>query len=106
MVLHSDININEITTFSKHETGSGNITYKAESGNDDVVMSTITLSTCFDNVGFKNLVDMYINNNLQGDVLRYVENITNKSNNTDGLIGAYSRVYRSRPNMNNQRYPR
>ena len=106
MILHSDININEITTFSKHESMSGNITYKAESGNDDVVMTTITLSTCFDNVGYKNLVDMLVNNDLQGDLLRYVENITNNTNNTSGLVGAYSRVYRRRPEMNNQRYPR
>ena len=105
MILHSDINISEITTFSKHETTSGNVTYRAESGNDDVVMSTITLSTCFDNIGYKNLVDLYTNNNLQGDVLRYVENITNISNNTDGVIGAYSRVYRRRPEYNNTRYP-
>ena len=105
MVLHSDININEITTFSKHETYSGNISYRAESGNDDVVMSTITLSTCFDNVGYKNLVDMYVNNDLQGDVLRYVESITNNSNNTMGLIGAYSRVYKRRPELYNNRYP-
>jgi len=105
MVLHSDININEITTFSKHETTSGNVTYRAESGNDDVVMSTITLSTCFDNIGYKNLVDLCVNNNLQGDALRYIESITNRSNNTDGLIGAYSRVYKSRPSMNNNRYP-
>ena len=105
MILHSDININEITTFSKHETFSGNITYRAESGNDDVVMTTITLSTCFDNIGYKNLVDIYVNTDLQGDVLRYVENITNKTNNTEGLIGAYSRVYRRRPEMYNSRYP-
>jgi len=45
MIIHSEINIKEITTFSKHETTSGIITYKAESGNDDVVMTTITLST-------------------------------------------------------------
>ena len=105
MILHSDININEITTFSKHETTSGNISYKAESGNDDVVMSTITLSTCFDNVGYKNLVDMYTNNDLQGDVLRYVESITSNSINSGSLVGAYSRVYRRRPEMNNSRYP-
>lgn len=106
MILHSDININEITTFSKHETASGNITYKAESGNDDVIMSTITLSTCFDNIGYKNLIDMMTNNDLQGDVLRYVETITNRTNNTGGLIGAYSKVYRNRPSMSGQRYPR
>ena len=106
MILHNDINIKEITTFSKHETSAGNVTYKAESGNDDVVMSTITLSTCFDNVGFKNLVDMMVNNDLQGDVLRYVENITSNSSNSGSVIGAYSRVYKRRPELYNSRYPR
>jgi len=106
MVLHSDINISEITTFSKHETTSGNVTYRAESGNDDVVMSTITLSTCFDNVGYKNLVDLYINNDLQGDVLRYIENITSKSTNTGSVVGAYNKIYKRRPEYSNMRYPR
>lgn len=106
MILHSDININEITTFSKHESTSGAISYKAESGNDDVVMTTVTLSTCFDNIGFKNLIDMYVNNDLQGDVLRYVENITSQTNNTGGLIGAYGRVYKNRPAISGNRYPR
>jgi len=106
MILHSEVNINEITTFSKHETTSGNVTYRAESGHDDVVMSTITLSTAFDNIGYKNLVDMLVNCNLSGDVLRFVESITSKSNNTEGVAGAYSRVYRNRPSMNNNnRYP-
>jgi hypothetical protein len=106
MILHNDINIKEITTFSKHETSAGNVTYKAESGNDDVVMSTITLSTCFDNVGYKNLIDMFVNNNLQGDVLRYIESITAKKETAAGVLGAYSRVYRRRPEINNSRYPR
>jgi hypothetical protein len=100
MILHSDININEITTFSKHETNAGNITYKAESGNDDVVMSTVTLSTCFDTIGFKNLIDLYVNNDLQGDALRYIESITSKSINNNSLVGAYSKVYnRRRPEI-------
>ena len=106
MILHNDININEITTFSKQETYAGNITYKAESGNDDVVMTTIILSTCFDNVGYKNLVDMCVNNSLQGDTLRYIESITSNSDNTNSLIGAYSQVYRRKPEIFNVRYPR
>jgi hypothetical protein len=106
MILHSDININEITTFSKHETSFGNITYKAESGNDDVVMTTITLSTCFDNIGYRNLVDMMVNNDLQGDVYRYVENIVGRANNSTGVIGAYNRIYRRKPSISGMRYPR
>jgi len=105
MILHSEINIKEITTFSKHETTSGMITYKAESGNDDVVMTTITLSTCFDNIGYKNLVELYVNNNIQGDMLRYVENITSMSENTAGIIGAHSRIYRRTPAISGPRYP-
>jgi hypothetical protein len=105
MILHSDININEITTFSKHETTSGAISYKAESGNDDVVMSTITLSTCFDNIGYKNLLNMMVNNDLKGDALRYVENITSISNGGGGVAGAYSKVYRRRPDYYSNRYP-
>lgn len=105
MILHSEINIKEITTFSKHETSSGMITYKAESGHDDVVMTTITLSTCFDNIGYKNLVELYVNNNIQGDMLRYVENITSMSENTSGLVGAHSRIYRRTPPMSGSRYP-
>jgi len=106
MILHSDINISEITTFSKHETSAGNVSYRAESGNDDVVMTTITLSTCFDNVGYKNLVDMYTNNDLQGDVLRYVEGITMNSNKSTGIVSSYNKVYKKRPeSLSNLRYP-
>ena len=106
MILHSDINISEITTFSKHETSAGNVSYRAESGNDDVVMTTITLSTCFDNVGYKNLVDMYTNTDLQGDVLRYIEGITMNSNKSTGLVSSYNKIYKKRPeSVFTQRYP-
>lgn len=107
IILHNDINISEITTFSKHETASGNISYRAETGNDDVVMSTITLSTCFDNIGYKNLIDMYVNNDVQGDTLRYIENITNSNNKVGNIINVYSKVYKSRPDkVSSMRYPR
>lgn len=106
MILHSDINISEITTFSKHETASGNVSYRAESGNDDVVMTTIILSTAFDNVGYKNLVDMYTNNDLQGDILRYVEGITSNSNSSGSMASSYNRIYKRRPeSIGNLRYP-
>jgi hypothetical protein len=39
------------------------------------------------------------NNSLQGDVLRYVESITNRTNNTDGVSGAYSRYIRKDQNF-------
>ena len=96
IILHNDINIKEITTFSKHETSAGNVTYKAETGNDDVIMTTITLSTCFDNTGYKNLIDMYVNTNLQGDALKYIESITDKKETASAIIGANNRYRNNR----------
>jgi hypothetical protein len=70
-------------------------------------MSTITLSTCFDNIGYKNLVDLYVNNDLQGDTLRYIESITSVNDKIGNMMGSYSKVYKRRPdNIFTPRYPR
>ncbi len=82
MVIHNDVNISEVSTFSKHVTPGGSVTYRAETGHDDCVMTNVLLSTAFDNIGFKNLVDMYISNELDGDVLQYVERFANEKSAT------------------------
>ena len=79
MVIHNDVNVSEISTFSKQITPGGNVTYRAESGNDDCVMTNVLLSTVYDNVGFKNLVDMYISTELGGDILQFVEKFAEES---------------------------
>jgi hypothetical protein len=60
IILHNDITVIELKSFSKKETPSGEITFKSESGNDDCVMSMINLSSLFDHYEFKNLVDTYV----------------------------------------------
>lgn len=98
MILHSEINILEIAGFAKHETISGSVTYKAEAGHDDVVMTTVLLSTVFDNVGYKNMIDMYVNNELDGDALKFVEEISENRGlpKMDDFMGAYKKVYSRR----------
>lgn len=64
MVLHNDSTIVELKSFSKHETPSGEITFRSETGNDDCVMSMIVLSSLFDNMTYKNMVDTYSDYNL------------------------------------------
>jgi len=59
MVLHNEPTITELKSFSKKETSSGEITFRSETGNDDCVMSLINLSSLFDAVDYKNLVDSY-----------------------------------------------
>lgn len=58
--LHNDVNINEISTFTKKETPGGGFTYKAESGNDDTIMTLVTLSSVFSHVQYKNLIENYM----------------------------------------------
>jgi len=100
MVIHNDINITEISTFSKQVTPGGNVTYKAETGNDDCVMTNVLLSTVYDNPGFKNLVDMYISSELDGDVLQFVEKFAEETSGS-ALTGNFSamrqKVYGNSP---------
>ena len=60
MVLHNESTIIELKSFSKKETPSGEITFRSETGNDDCVMSMISLSSLFDNNYYRNMVDTYI----------------------------------------------
>lgn len=100
MIIHNDVNISEISTFSKQVTPGGNVTYKAETGNDDCVMTNVLLSTVYDNVGFKNLVDMYISNELDGDILQFVEKFaeqTSSSAQAGGFASMRQKVYGNKP---------
>jgi len=59
--LHNDININEITKFTKKDRPGGNFTFNCDGGNDDTVMTLVTLSSVFSHVQYKNLIEMYMN---------------------------------------------
>ncbi|MFW6243474.1 MAG: terminase large subunit domain-containing protein, partial [bacterium] len=60
IVIHEHSTITEMSTFTKHETPSGDITYKAESGHDDCIMTTIILSSVFSNISYKDAIDMLV----------------------------------------------
>ena len=112
MVIHNDVNISEINTFAKYETSAGNWTYRAESGNDDVVMTTITLSTVFDTVAFKNIVDMFINNDLDPETRKFIENFSDNSKGSgkiNDFVGVFKKVYAPKgppESIFGTRYPR
>jgi hypothetical protein len=60
IVVHELSTITEISTFTKHETPSGDITFKAESGHDDCIMTCITMSSFFGLRAYKDFVDAFI----------------------------------------------
>jgi len=96
--LHNDININEISTFTKKETHGGNFTYRCDSGHDDTVMTLVSLSSVFSHVQYKNMIEDYINTKLT----TYEKNLIDKYDNqkTDdkvdynGTKKNYNKVYK------------
>lgn len=51
--------LSEVENFIKVETKSGNITYKADSGHDDIVMGCVNLSTIYETQEFKTMCHEY-----------------------------------------------
>lgn len=98
MVLHNETNIIELKSFSKKETPGGDITFRSETGNDDCVMSLIHVASVFDNTYFKNMVDSYIDFNLndkEKEILIKFLGIKGDGQLADyqSYVGAYKRFY-------------
>lgn len=63
IMVHEEETIKEITTFIKKETNAGNYTFEADGGNnDDICMTIVEVSTVFENVLFKDIVDRLMDN--------------------------------------------
>lgn len=78
--------ITEITTFIKHTTNAGNITYSADgSSNDDIVMTIVNMSSIFSKSEFKSLIEDFINDYPISDIKTLIDDILNKSEQTEGV---------------------
>lgn len=101
IIVHNDSNIKELFVFTKKETPSGQITYQSESGHDDMVMSVINTSSCFNNKQFKDMVDAYIQYNMDNNTRLLMEGnlreTTDDSNtpNIDTFSNNYKNIYRN-----------
>lgn len=95
IILHYEPNINEIKMFAKKETPSGDFTYESESGHDDMVMSLVTLSSLFNNISFKNLIDTFIEKEVSEDFKALIEGMTLEDNSKIDYssIRAYRKIY-------------
>lgn len=101
--LRNDININEISVFTKKETPSGNFTYQSEKGNDDTVMTLVTLSSIFSHVQYKNLIEHMMENSLTKEEKDIIEKYafskkTDEQVNYDSVKNTYKKIYKN--NMN------
>lgn len=99
LIIHNDITINEISTFVKKETPSGDFTYKNDAGHDDVIFSVVTLSSIFSHVQYKNLIE-----DLLGKLPVDIKNLIDKYaySKVDNVVdytavkGKYSQVYKNK----------
>ena len=101
MLLHDQFTINEVSTFTKQDTPSGEVTYRSESGHDDLIMSCITLSTCFYHIGYKDAVDILISTlgSKMSTVIQEFKTKTQEDNpDFTSFTSNYSKIYKNNNN--------
>ena len=102
IVVHDQYTITEISTFTKHETPSGDITYKAESGHDDAIMSCIVMSTVFGMIAYKDAVDGLIasmGSDLEDSISTFISEYDSDRGDISSIVGGYKKIY-NKPSVN------
>lgn len=94
IIIHDPKIIGEMELFTRHNTPSGNYTYKAESGNDDTVMSVIHSVALLNNNSYKNLIQQYIEMKLSEEDKNFIYGIIIKED--DSLINSYQSIIGNR----------
>jgi hypothetical protein len=101
--LHHDHTIREVTTFVKVENPRSNTDkFEAESGHDDCVMSTVGVCTLFNNTGFHDLLDFYIDKELDHDHIHWIQE---KLDNLEYPTGVdYNILWSAKKSLNEDKY--
>jgi hypothetical protein len=76
------ITLDQMDNFIKVPTRSGDFTYKADSGHDDIVMTEVGLATFFDTQDYKNMCLSYYNE-LPTDIQKLIDGALNIDYNPD-----------------------
>jgi hypothetical protein len=94
IVINNEDNIREITTFVKHTTSSGNITYAADIGHDDTVMTVVNATSIFNKPEFREIVEAYANTQADKEFLNYINECMRNMEYTEAVD--YGQVLRIR----------
>lgn len=84
LYVDEDMTLDQMDNFIKVETRSGDITYRADSGHDDITMTLVTGSTIFDTQDFKNLCLSYYSE-LPADVQGRIDKSLDLAYNPDAI---------------------
>jgi hypothetical protein len=96
-IISNEENVKEITTFVKHITSAGNIRYASDIGHDDTVMTLVDGSTVFSKPSYREMVELYAEQNIPREKLNYWYSILKELDYTE--IVDYSTII----NINKQR---
>ena len=99
-IINNATNINEITTFIKHVTPSGNIRYAADTGNDDTVMSLVNASSVFSKFAFREMVESIAPELVDSNTLKLFNDILKNQEQPDYVDNQYD--YQSILNISRQ----
>jgi hypothetical protein len=101
--INNSTNVNEITTFTKKVTPSGNFTYSASVGHDDIVMTNVDVSSVFSHVQYKNMVDDLYNQlsvEERNVIDKYLSGKRDDKVDYSGSMDARNRVYGNKGKSN------
>jgi Terminase large subunit, T4likevirus-type, N-terminal len=102
IIVHNKFIIKEMETFTRHDTPSGDYTYRSESGgNDDCVMSVINACTIFNNIAYKDLIEVYLNDVLTQEEKNFIEGIV--IDDDQSISHSYNMVIGTRKKLNNSK---
>lgn len=97
IILRDKYTIQEVTTFTKQDTPSGDITFKSESGHDDAIMTCVVLSSAFGHIAYRDSVEALMEE-LGGDLSKIIlETKTKYDDDVPDLTsfaGGFNKVYK------------
>jgi hypothetical protein len=96
IIIHDTYTLNEIRTFTKHETATGDITFKSESGHDDCIMTCVILSSVFNTLVYKDFIDELIVNMkdfMDNSIPSFLTTYKDDKPDLNSFIGGYKKIY-------------
>lgn len=100
IIIRNRLNMNEISLFTKKELSNGDFTYQAETGNDDIIMTCVTLSSIFNHVSYKDFIDEIVGRESNGDLINLLKK-KSETNDNDTTIdfssftSGYKNIYKN-----------
>jgi hypothetical protein len=100
IIVTNEDNINEITTFVKHITPSGNIRYAADVGNDDTVMTIVNMTSVFSKPEFLEMVNEWSDKHSNKEFINYLNDTLKNVEYSE--VADYNQVLRIRRQQMNR----